>query len=109
MNKAVIYASQQTTDAKSMCTVFDQITVCEHYALKTGLQIEGIYSDALSDEWSKRAEEEKMLEVLRTGKANILLVFSLNRLSADQQQVIALVEECIARHVSVMSMLHKRS
>ena len=87
--KAVIYARV----SKEELNLDHQIKACKNYASQQNYKVLDIYSDKVSGSKSRRPELNRLLNDMRTGKFNVVVIWKLDRLGRSLQHLLRIVDE----------------
>lgn len=85
--KAVIYARVSKQDL----TIDNQINACKTYIAQRGFKLIDIYGDVVSGYKSRRPQLDRLINDMRTGKFEIIIVYKLDRLGRSLQHLLQLV------------------
>ncbi|MEQ9145455.1 MAG: recombinase family protein [Parvibaculaceae bacterium] len=90
MTRAVIYA-RYSSDNQRDASIEDQVRLCRARAEREGWQVVEVYGDrAVSGTSLLRPGYQAVMEDARTGRIDVILAESLDRLSRDQEETAAL-------------------
>ncbi len=93
MNRCVVYA-RYSSDQQREASIEDQVRICRSEAEREGWIVVEVLSDyATSGVSLIRPGYQAMLEMVRTGKADVILAESLDRFSRDQEHQASLLKQ----------------
>jgi len=89
MKRAVIYArvstSEQSTD--------NQISAISRYCKRNDITIDMVFKDIASGKDKSRTQLNQMLQYIRSHKADMLIVYKLDRLGRSLQHLLQILQE----------------
>lgn len=87
--KVAIYCRVSTDDQDPD----KQRLICEEYCKRNDLEVVKVYKDIISGTTSSRPEFNKLLEDMRQGKINCVVVTKLDRIGRSLQHLLSLFSE----------------
>lgn len=108
MKKVAIYA-RYSTDLQNARSIDDQIRVCRDRSEREGWTVHECYTDyALSGATIVRPGLQQMLQDARSGKVEVILVESLDRLSRDQADIATIFKHMQFAGIEIITLCEGR-
>lgn len=79
--------------SKEELTLDHQINSCKNYSSQENYRVADIYADKVSGTKSRRPELNRLLNDMRTGKFNVVVIWKLDRLGRSLQHLLRIVDE----------------
>lgn len=93
MLRAVIYARVSTNVQEDNYSFSTQVEACRFYAKQNDMAVVAEFQEVESGGSLERAELQKARNIIRSGAANVLLVYNVDRLSRNLADMLHLREE----------------